>query len=278
MMDGKRILIAAPVREKPEILKEYAESLFNLNCEGIRADFLFIDDNTDKESARLLKKLAEILPCTLINGDRQPACGTDYKHKWDNGTISRVGEYRNRILGFARDGNYDSLFFVDSDLLLHPNTLIHLSKQKKDIISEIYWTRWAPSGPFYPQVWLYDNYTQYEPGGAALGPDKVREKTKEFHSMLKKPGVYKVGGLGGCTLISKKVINSNVSFSRIYNLSFAGEDRHFCVRSAVNDFEMYVDTTFPAYHIYRISDLAGCREFKDRCSYKKLEFISGGCT
>lgn len=277
-MDFKRILIAAPVRERPETLKEYADSLFNLNREGIRAEFLFIDDNTDNESARLLRKLAELLPCTLLDGIRQPACGTDYKHKWDNGTISRVSEYRNRILGFARDRDYDNLFFVDSDLLLHPKTLIHLLEQEKDIISEIYWTRWAPCGPFFPQVWLYDNYTQYEPAGVALGPDQVREKTEAFHYMLKKPGVYKVGGLGGCTLISKKVINSNVSFSRIYNLSFAGEDRHFCVRAAVYGFELYVDTTYPAYHIYRSSDLPGCREFKNMCSYRKYDFILKGCT
>lgn len=69
------------------------------------------------------------------------------------------------------------------------------------------------------------------------------------------PGVYKVGGLGDCTLISKKVFESNVSYDKIYNVSFWGEDRHFCIRAAVLGFELYVDTHYQAFHIYRTSYL-----------------------
>ncbi|HHU90664.1 MAG TPA: hypothetical protein GXZ22_06365 [Clostridiaceae bacterium] len=275
MMGDKRILVASPIREKPEILREYADSLLNLEKGGIKADFLFIDDNVDKESAEILQNLIQRLPGTLMDGYSKPlAIGAVTKHLWDIDTILRVSEYRNRILEFARDGDFDGLFFVDSDLLLHPKTLIHLIQQDKDIISEIYWTSWTPSGPLYPQVWLCDNYTQYESGCTGpLSPEQIKRKTQDFHSMLRRSGVYKVGGLGGCTLINKKVLQSNVSFTRIYNLSFAGEDRHFCVRAAVNGFEMYVDTTFPAYHIYRNSDLPGCKKFKEKCSYKKFESI-----
>lgn len=270
-MIGKRILIGSPVRERPEILKEYADSLLNLDREGIKTEFLFIDDNVIRESFEILHKLIQLLPGTLMAGDgKTPGNMSDFKHKWDIDSISRVSEYRNRILEFARDGDFDGLFFVDSDLVLHPKTLNHLIEQDKDIIAEIYWTRWAPSGPLYPQVWLCDNYTQYEPGGEiVLRPDQTRKKTEDFHKMLKKPGVYRVGGLGGCVLISKKVLQSGISFKKIYNLSFAGEDRHFCVRAAVYGFEMYVDTAYPAYHIYRISDLPGCRKFKNMCSYTK---------
>jgi len=270
MMSEKRILLASPIREKPDILKEYADSLLNLDREGLKAEFLFIDDNVDMESVRILHKLAQILPAVLMDGDMNPQdVNSHTKHQWNVDTILRVSEYRNKILEFAREGDYDGLFFVDSDLILHPKTLVHLIQQDKDIISEIYWTRWTSSGPFYPQVWLCDNYTQYEPEYVGLlGLEQIRKKTEAFHSMLKKPGVYKVGGLGGCTLINKKVLLSNITFSKIYNLSFKGEDRHFCVRAAAYGFEMYVDTTFPAYHIYRESDLAGCKKFKEKCSYK----------
>lgn len=271
MMNSKRILIASPIREKPEILREYADSLLNLNREGIIADFLFIDDNINKESVDILHNLIQMLSGTLMNGNGKPLANVaDTQHKWDSDTLLRVSEYRNSILNFAREGDFDGLFFVDSDLLLHPKTLSHLIEQDKDIISEIFWTRWAPSGPLYPQVWLCDNYTQYEQGKeVALSPEQIRKKTEDFHSMLKRPGVYKVGGLGGCALINKKALKSNVSYTRIYNLSFAGEDRHFCVRAAVNGFSMHVDTVYPAYHIYRNSDIYGCKEFKKKCSYKK---------
>ncbi|NLX63272.1 MAG: glycosyltransferase family 2 protein [Clostridiaceae bacterium] len=274
-MSEKRILVASPIREKPEVLREYADSLLNLDMKGIKADFLFIDDNVDKESVRILQRLTQRLPAVLMDGGMKPVAAISYsKHQWDVDTIFRVSEYRNRILRLAREGDYDGLFFVDSDLILHPQTLRHLVRQDKDIISEIYWTRWDPSGPSYPQIWLCDNYTQYEPEYVGfLDSKQIREKTETFHSMLKKPGVYKVGGLGGCTLINKNVLKSNVSFTRIYNLSFKGEDRHFCVRAAANGFEMYVDTTFPAYHIYRGSDLPGCKKFKEKCSYKKNEGI-----
>ncbi|MGI6124313.1 MAG: hypothetical protein ACOYIG_09025 [Acetivibrionales bacterium] len=275
MMNNKRILIASPIREKPEILREYADSLLNLDREGILTDFLFIDDNINKESVDILQNLIKMSSGTIINGKGKPLDKVaDTRHKWDADMLSRVSEYRNNILDFAREDDYDGLFFVDSDLLLHPITLSHLLEQDKDIISEIYWTRWSPSGPLFPQVWLCDNYTQYKQGNeVALSPEQIRKKTGDFHSMLQKPGLYKVGGLGGCVLINKNVLKSNVSYSRIYNLSFPGEDRHFCVRAAVNGFSMYVDTVYPAYHIYRNSDLPGGKEFQKKCSYRKTEGI-----
>jgi len=274
-MSDKRILVASPVKQRPDILKEYADSLLNMNREGLKLDFLFIDDNSDKASVALLQKLTGMLSGTLITGSSKPPESTaDTRHKWDAKTIQKVSEYRNRILQFARDGDYEGLFFVDSDLLLHPNTLRHLMAQGKDIIAEIYWTRWAASGPLYPQVWLCDNYTQYASEGSVFfSPDQIKSRTEDFHTMLKRPGVYRVGGLGGCMFIGKAVLKSDVSFTKVYNLSFAGEDRHFCVRAAVHGFEMYVDTSYPAYHIYRLSDLPGCKAFKINCAYRNIECI-----
>lgn len=270
-----RILAASPVRQKPEILSEYGISLLNLKTHGIQVSFLFIDDNISLDSSLVLQNIARALKGTVLKAgsllapeymkeDNKPYS----RHKWNRISTFRVGELRNRILEYARDRDFDGLFFVDSDLLLHPDTLKHLIELDKDIISEIYWTRWSHAGPLCPQVWLYDNYTQYEmKGEELLNAGQIRERAQKFYDMLRKPGVYKVGGLGGCTLLSKKVLHSGVSFTPIYNLSFNGEDRHFCVRAAVKGFELYVDTTYPAYHIYRDSDLPGCKEFKKMCAY-----------
>lgn len=270
-----RVLVASPIRQYPDILKEYGISLMNLKTVSFQVDFLFIDDNISEESHAILIKLTQVLNGSLIKADEAAIDHNTYvRHQWDGHTISKVGNYRNRLLDFARNNEYDWLFFVDSDLLLHPETLRHLIEQGKDIISEIYWSDWSYSGALRPQVWLYDNYTQFEINRQSpLNPYQIRERTKAFYDMLRRPGIYKVGGLGGCTLISKKVLLSNVNYSPIYNLSFAGEDRHFCVRAAVNGFELYVDTAYPAYHIYRDSDLNGCKGFKERCSYKKVSYI-----
>lgn len=274
-MGSFRILVASPVRQSPDILKEYALSLINLKTEGFQVDFLFVDDNICDESHTILKKLAGILGGSVLNGDEKNRKQETYiPHQWDSYSISRVTKYRNMILSFSRDKGYDWLFFVDSDLLLHPETLKHLVGHSKDIVSEIYWTDWSYSGVYRPQVWLYDNYTQYEINRQSpLNAEQIRKRTEEFYDMLRKPGLYKVGGLGGCTLIGRNVINSKVSFSPIYNLSFAGEDRHFCVRAAVLGFEMYVDTFYPAYHIYRKADLKGCEEYKKKCAYKEIADI-----
>lgn len=79
--------------------------------------------------------------------------------------------------------------------------------------------------------------------------------------MLKLPGLYEVGGLGACTLISRYAMLAGVNFEPIKNLSFWGEDRHFCVRAAAIGIPLYVDTYVPAYHIYRESDLDGAERF-----------------
>jgi len=47
---------------------------------------------------------------------------------------------------------------VDSDLVLHPNLIEYLKAANKDIISEIFWSRWHNEKPFEPNVWLYDEY------------------------------------------------------------------------------------------------------------------------
>lgn len=72
---------------------------------------------------------------------------------------------------------------------------------------------------------------------------------------LQQPGIYEVGGLGACTLISRRAICSGVSYDMIRNISYWGEDRHFCIRAAALGIALYVDTRYPALHLYRDSDL-----------------------
>ncbi len=71
-----------------------------------------------------------------------------------------------------------------------------------------------------------------------------------------------MGGVGACTLITKSALSKGVNFKRIKNVTFWGEDIHFCIRAAVLGIPRFVDTHYPAYHIYRESDLAGVEDFK----------------
>ena len=50
-----KILIASPVKRKPEILKEFLESLKKLDKESYIVDYFFIDHNNVEKSQKLLE-------------------------------------------------------------------------------------------------------------------------------------------------------------------------------------------------------------------------------
>jgi hypothetical protein len=74
--------------------------------------------------------------------------------------------------------------------------------------------------------------------------------------------------LGACTLISSKALKAGVNFSEIKNVSFWGEDRHFCIRASALGFSLFVDTRLPAYHIYREKDLDGAAAYIEQSRQK----------
>jgi GT2 family glycosyltransferase len=139
---------------------------------------------------------------------------------------------RNMTIRHALDHGYDYWFSVDTDLVLHPDTLRYLLEADKDIVSEIFWST-SKDIHYWCNAWMYDQ-------GSGM-PD-------EWHN----PGLYQVGMTGACTLVKRHVLESGVDYTHIPNIQRAlyGEDRHFCVRAAVHGFELWVDTHCPAIHLY----------------------------
>lgn len=230
-----RILIAAPVHQKLHIFKEYLESLNNLlvpaDCE---VDRFFILHNCED----LLSLIEGNSLYSIYNTD--PVYKTDeVTHHWTDDAVSHVAGMKNCILEYARDQDYDYVFLVDTDLILHPMTLIRLMQANKDIIAEVFWTSWGPDEPEMPNAWDFNAYQFLH--------DRRLEEWKT-------PGIYAVGMTGACTLIKKKVIQAGVNFSRVYNINFWGEDRHFCIRAAAQDFGIWLDTHYPCVHLYRDSE------------------------
>ena len=273
-----RVLIGSPIKQKPEILNEFLISLKELNKEEIDYQYIFIDDNNIKESSKILNKFKkEEENVTILKKEEGSAlyiCD-EYTHIWSGELIERVAEFKNFIIKKAIDEEFDYLFFVDSDLILHPNSLKRLISLKKEIVSTIFWTRWYPNSKEEPQVWLKDNYTLYDSYyGESISNDEAEKRKDEFIKMLRKPGTYEVGGLGACTLISKEALEKGVNFSRVYNISFSGEDRHFCIRAAVLGIQLYVDTYYPAYHIYRTEDLNGIADYKSKNKNRYFKIYS----
>ncbi|MFX3632730.1 MAG: glycosyltransferase [Candidatus Pristimantibacillus sp.] len=257
----QRVLIGSPICQQPAILTLFLQSLGQLISKLADIDYYFIDDNMDEESQQKLVNFQSLHPERTIIVKADPTVEAYYRdhstHYWNDSLVWKVADFKNRILNYARSHDYDALFLVDSDLLLHPDTLDKLMESDKLIISEIFWTSWQPDTNPLPQVWVSDEYTMYERNGnEKLSKEEEGLRQHLFLRKLRIPGVYEVGGLGACTLIRKEALQRGINFNKINNLTFWGEDRHFCVRAQVLGLSLFVDTHYPAFHVYRTTDIA----------------------
>jgi radical SAM superfamily enzyme YgiQ (UPF0313 family) len=226
------ILICVPARQKENIFKLHIESLNKLKIlANVSIHRLFVLHNS--------KNLKQYLMPSdfVLNIESDEEYKTDEKgHHWNDHNINVIASIKNQVLEMAK--NYDYIFWVDSDLILHQNTLCNLIEADKDIISNIFWTRWKPEElEEEPNAWDLDTYSFFE-------------DTKEKY---RTPGTYLCGGTGACILVSTDVYKSGVNYNPIYNITFWGEDRWFSLRAVCAGYELYVDTHNPAFHIYRES-------------------------
>lgn len=254
------MLVGSPVYQKPEILRLFLASLENLVQETVQMDYLFVDDNADKESSGMLAAFAQTHPTAVVLQGKEAGAYhcTEESHLWNDSLMLKVARYKNTIIQHALDKAYDFLFFVDSDLILHPLLAEYLKSLDKEIVSEIFWSQWHDDRPLEPNVWLFDEY-DLVPKALGESPDEKEQERRQarFFQKLQTPGTYPVGGLGACTLLSQKALRLGVNFEPIYNLTIHGEDRFFCIRAAVLGLALFVDTHYHAYHIYRERDLEG---------------------
>ena len=271
-----RILLASPVRQSPRVLERFLKSVRELQQGSFELDYAFIDDNQNPRSSHILqdfcqsirqdlapeRNVPEIIAATAVETVTGGYMRTEHTHHWDDASIWKVAGFKDRLIEMAMERDHDALFLVDSDLVLHPETIEQLLSDDKPIVSMIFWTSWQPGTVPLPQVWLSDEYVLYERrnGRETLSDQEIGVRTEQFLSMLRRPGVYPVGGLGACTLISRDAMLNGARFERIDNLSLWGEDRHFCVRARALGIPLFVDTHYPATHLYRDSDLEPAAE------------------
>ena len=116
---------------------------------------------------------------------------------------------RNRLIDKVLEGGYDYLFMVDTDVILHPRTLVQLLSQGKDLVANIYWTQDKPGCEgVWPNCWHYGQC--------------VIENMNQWIV----PGIYEVGGTGACFLMKREVFEKGVNYTPIPNLPcLIGEDR-----------------------------------------------------
>ena len=217
---GIRVLLAAPLRQSVGVFREYQDAL----------DRLIIPDGVTVDRFFVVNDCPEVIPeirgdyIVMDTGDVYEKVIND--HIWTDANLGKMPRLRNACIQRVLDGGYDYLFSVDTDLILQPETLATLLDADKDIVSEIFWTNgWC-------NAWLYD-------------------QSAGMLEEWKTPGLYQCGMTGALTLITAEVFRAGVDYSPIPNLrKLWGEDRAFCVRAACHGFEMWVDSHYPAEHLY----------------------------
>lgn len=217
-----KVLIAAPLRQEIKIFREYQAGLDRLIVpEGVTVDRYFVVNDCPEVIPEIRGADYDVLD----TGDRFQK--SDNAHLWTQENLEKMPALRNMTVRRALEGGYDYLFSVDTDIILHPETLLRLLEADKDIVSELFWTNgWC-------NAWMYDQ-------SSGMKAEWVR------------PGLYQVGMTGACTLMNTKVFMAGADFSPIPNIRKAlwGEDRWFCIRAAVMGFEMWIDTHCPPWHLY----------------------------
>lgn len=228
-----KVLITAPLRQDLDIFLAHQESLDNLIIpEGVEVDRFYIVNDCPEVIPHIKGRYA-----IANSGEEYTKTGND--HIWTPYNLAKMPILRNRTIHEAWD--YDYWFSVDTDLVLHPMTLKTLLEADKDIVSEVFWTQ-SPNGEWWCNAWMYDQCDM----------DGKEKKWRE-------PGLYQVGMTGACTLVKREVFGEafdKVNYSPIPNIRrcLCGEDRWFSIRAAVYGYEMWLDTHYPATHLYTRKD------------------------
>ena len=234
----KKILLCAPVHEKKHIFVEYLKALRKLEVpNGYKLDKMFVLHNCEHLTSLLAQDEG-----VVINNNKSKYTKDEQTHHWKQNNFNDVVAMKNMLIQIALQQNYDYIFYVDSDLILHEKTLIDLLEADKDMISEIFWTKWLNDGKEQemPNAWHFDHYSF------------IQEELDKLRSVK---GYHRVGMTGACTLIKRKVLKAGVNWNMIPNLSITQwEDRAFCIKATVAGFEIWTSNNYPAIHLYRESE------------------------
>jgi glycosyltransferase involved in cell wall biosynthesis len=225
-----KILIHTPISNRAWILPEWFAAVRGQSWPHDEIDLLFdVNDSPDETLALLRQYEREKHGFRFLITERSWSELKMPDHQWNGERYIRMRRMRNDALEVGRNGDYDFIFSLDSDVILHDSdTLAHLIEVNVPIIAGVFMSTWGnPEATPLPNVW--------EKG--------MNEMSDEFLEQVPKPEPHvhwRVGGLGACTLIRHDVWEKGVNYTEVYNLpsGYRGEDRDFCVRAAVAGFTM----------------------------------------
>jgi len=234
-MELKKILITAPVHQKANIFIEYLNSLKNLII----------------PKGYIIKKYFYLHNCSdlisFLQPDEYEEFNDDSKYEFFNHNFE-INNYkalqymRSAALEKARKENFDYVFSVDSDILLHPKCLQFLLEDNKDIVGMINWF----SSNTDKNIVLPNCY------------DMDYWKWWENNSILYTKGIYERGIISATVLLGKRIIeNEKINYYALDNIECSQwEDYALSLKAhiLIPDLTMYIDTRLPSRHLYKEKD------------------------
>lgn len=261
-----RVLIGSYIHDKKETVEKFLKSLLNLDKDDLYVDYYFIDDYNDLDTSKVLSDFKISHKNTTIFdvelGENSYICHDE--NVYDDDLLDRILRFKNRIINYGRIKSYDYVLILNSNILMYQKGLKSLIDGKKDVVSNILWNKCNEKDEtsfltILNEGYFLNNYNKYKD---LSDEDKLKENLKVL-TMIRKPGYYKVNGVGPCMLLSRRAILAGCNFNKIYNTSFEKEEMYFSLRAAVLGFEMFVDTNYPASIIYTPNESMIAEEIND---------------
>ncbi len=228
----KRVLLAAPVRNRAWVLPAYLEALAALRIpQGVQLSALFVLNGSKDKSGEMLARfqsaMAERMPVEIAEHPDAPPAHEGRRHDDRQRIYAYLAGLRNTLAERALSGGYDYLFSVDSDILLPADALEQLLAAERDAIAAvIYNDEYWSFPPEYRQTNMLMRSDMAGPRG-----ESVYEHMRGFPA----DQVFEVDLTGACILIARHVLKAGVRYADHH----FGEDTPFCEAARAQGFRLW---------------------------------------
>ena len=229
LLDTPVVFVGCPLRNRQITLNRYLDALYRLNYPRERIHLGFLVNNSTDQTFITLQRFISMVEHEYAGThllqwdlDESPTFdrlreGRSYLH------YECLAKVRNRFLQMFSTTNADYLFSVDSDIIIHPDTLNRLLSHQKDIVAAL-----VSNGS---NVW---NVMMWGSRGEA---DHLQQ--------IPNVDLFRVDVTGACYLIHSRVIHAGVQ----YGFHRQGEDLAFCLEAQRRKFEIFCDPQVQPLHL-----------------------------